>query len=378
MGKSQISIDHEPVDVRHCKQCDAELVPHARFCSVCGAIAKSDEVQGTPQEPEKHQALQKWRSIGKAISRQTRADDAPSSATVTNEAETLTDAAEEKDAFPAVDSVTTEDIDEETEGEKSYTQPHLSAVVAKIGRREEFQPPPASPPSEQERPASAGEAGDAHQYSIVDYDTMLLHSYAPVPRPLTDEASTEESVTVEDQPTSAMPQLAEGLEMSQTQRLPAIGAVGKKAADLPVEARDTQRMAAPVLSERGRVGSIGIVGIASVLWPLILIVAAIATALLIYVVPGLPIRPYVVLAFLIICPGMAVIRLLRLRDVAVEWTLAIALSIVLSAIVPTVQLYAHLWSPDVSMRIILGITVVGALAQFINPRSRAIKKVEPA
>src|SRR5205814_998921 len=150
-----------------------------------------------------------------------------------------------------------------------------------------------------------------------------------------------------------MPQLAEELEMSQTQSFPTIGTVGKKATYLPVEARETQRMAAPTLSEGERVESTRGGGIASTLWPLILIVAAIATALLVYVVPGLPIRPYVVLAFLILCPGMALIRLLRLRDVAVEWTLAIALSVVLSALIPTIQLYAHLWSPDVSLAIIL-------------------------
>jgi hypothetical protein len=137
-------------------------------------------------------------------------------------------------------------------------------------------------------------------------------------------------------------------------------------------------MAAPALSERSLLEGTHVANIAPEIWPVILVLAAIATALLVYVVPGLPIRPYVVLAFLILCPGMALIRLLRLRDIAVEWTLAIALSIVLDAIIPTIQLYAHLWSPEISLDIILVITAIAALAQFINPRPRTRSKIKAA
>jgi hypothetical protein len=377
MGKLQTSLDHGPTNIQHCKYCDAELVAHARFCSVCGALAEQVE----PPELEEHNMLQRWQSIGKSMSVQSSAGHASPSAAVTNRDKTLDDASVENDGFQAKDALSAEDIDEEAEDEKSYTQPHLSAVIANIGRRQKTPDAHSSTPAGQKSLSTADEPIDVYRYNIEDYDTMQLRAYAPVPKPVIQEVLTEGSValrasSMENQSTSA--QLAEALDMSQTQSMRSIARVGKRAASIPVETRETQGVAAPAVSEGEHEESTRVAGIASAIWPLILIGAAIATALLVYVTPGLPLRPYVVQAFLILCPGMALIRLLRLRDVAVEWTLAIALSIVLDGTVPTIQLYAHLWSPDVSLAILLGITVLAALAWFINPRPRAINKVEPA
>src|SRR4051794_35602122 len=49
--------------------------------------------------------------------------------------------------------------------------------------------------------------------------------------------------------------------------------------------------------------------------------------------------------FVAICPGMAVVRLLRLRRPVADTMLAIALSITLASLIPSVQLYWRAWSP---------------------------------
>jgi hypothetical protein len=60
--------------------------------------------------------------------------------------------------------------------------------------------------------------------------------------------------------------------------------------------------------------------------------------------PGSPWRLAVVLWFLTCCPGMAVVRLLRLEQLAL-WVLAVATSLALDLVVAAVMMYAGLWDP---------------------------------
>ncbi|MFL5654295.1 MAG: hypothetical protein ACJ8CB_08975, partial [Ktedonobacteraceae bacterium] len=76
------------------------------------------------------------------------------------------------------------------------------------------------------------------------------------------------------------------------------------------------------------------------LWPTILILSAIAAGLVTFVLPDIVVRPVVVFWFLFVCPGMVVIRFLRLKELVVEWTLALALSFSIDAIIAGLQLYA--------------------------------------
>jgi hypothetical protein len=71
-----------------------------------------------------------------------------------------------------------------------------------------------------------------------------------------------------------------------------------------------------------------------------------------------PVRWVVVGWFLIVCPGMAVVRLLRLQEPAAEWMLAFAVSISLDMIVSEVMVYAGLWAPSAGLLIIAAITVL--------------------
>lgn len=104
------------------------------------------------------------------------------------------------------------------------------------------------------------------------------------------------------------------------------------------------------------------------LWPTLLLFSAMATWIVYALLPSMALRPLIVLWFLLVCPGMALVRFLRLREPIAEWTLAIAMSLVLDALVASVQLYAGRWSPPLSLNILIGLCVAGALVQLFFPR----------
>jgi hypothetical protein len=106
-------------------------------------------------------------------------------------------------------------------------------------------------------------------------------------------------------------------------------------------------------------------------WPIILILSAIAAGLVTFVLPGIVVRPIVVMWFLFVCPGMVVIRFLRLKEPVVEWTLALALSFAIDAIVAGIQLYAGRWSPTGTLVILMSLCLGGALMQIVMGRSAA-------
>jgi uncharacterized membrane protein len=97
------------------------------------------------------------------------------------------------------------------------------------------------------------------------------------------------------------------------------------------------------------------------LWPILLIISAVILMVLVVADIHSPIRPVVALWFLLICPGMAIIRLLKLNDPSSEWVLAAATSLGLDALVSIVMLYAGFWYPAYGLLILSAVTIVGAL-----------------
>jgi hypothetical protein len=77
-----------------------------------------------------------------------------------------------------------------------------------------------------------------------------------------------------------------------------------------------------------------------------------------------PLRPPIAFWFLLVCPGMAYVRLLRLKDSLAEWTIAIALSLALDAAVAGVMLFARAWSPGHGLIALIVISLAGALLQL--------------
>jgi hypothetical protein len=81
-----------------------------------------------------------------------------------------------------------------------------------------------------------------------------------------------------------------------------------------------------------------------------------------------PVRVAVTLWFLLVCPGMALVRLLALDDAAAELALAVALSIALAVGAGGVLLYSGRWSPGTTLGILIAITVTAAAAPLARAR----------
>jgi len=100
------------------------------------------------------------------------------------------------------------------------------------------------------------------------------------------------------------------------------------------------------------------------LWPTIIILSAVAAGLVNFAFTGTALRPIVVFWFLFVCPGMVLVRFLRLNEPIVEWTLALALSFAIDAIVAGILLYAGRWSPTGILSILIGLSLCGAIVQL--------------
>lgn len=105
------------------------------------------------------------------------------------------------------------------------------------------------------------------------------------------------------------------------------------------------------------------------LWPFVIILSALSAGLAAFILPapGRGIAPTILLSgwFLLICPGMAFVRLLRLPHWLDEWLLAVALSLALNTLVAEFMLYVQFWSPKGILLVIIGLSLVGATWQLL-------------
>jgi hypothetical protein len=83
-----------------------------------------------------------------------------------------------------------------------------------------------------------------------------------------------------------------------------------------------------------------------------------------------PARTLLVVCFLAIAPGLALVGLLRLSDPWLGAALVPALSLSIDAIVGGVLSYAGLWSPAAALLILVALSVIGAVGQDLLPRAR--------
>jgi len=99
-------------------------------------------------------------------------------------------------------------------------------------------------------------------------------------------------------------------------------------------------------------------------WPIIISVSALV--LVIVTFTGAPFRPAVAFWFLLICPGMAFVRLLHIEEWVTELTLAIALSIAINTFVSETMIFARIWSPKAGLVALICISALGATCQIID------------
>lgn len=73
-----------------------------------------------------------------------------------------------------------------------------------------------------------------------------------------------------------------------------------------------------------------------------------------------PLRALLVCAFLLVCPGLALVRLLNLRDLVSEFSIGIALSLALDTLVGSVMVYTRSWSPALGMVVLIAIALAAS------------------
>ena len=75
---------------------------------------------------------------------------------------------------------------------------------------------------------------------------------------------------------------------------------------------------------------------------------------------GTPIQPVLVLWFVLVCPGLAFVGLIRPPSRLFALTLSIAVSCALAVVVAQAMLFAGAWSPVTGLIILAALTTVGA------------------
>jgi hypothetical protein len=106
-----------------------------------------------------------------------------------------------------------------------------------------------------------------------------------------------------------------------------------------------------------------------ILWPASIIFASLIAAPL--VLGGTPVRPYLTLVFMLLCPGLALVRLLGIGDSLLEIAAAVAISIALELLAALVMVYAGFWSPEGLFIGFVTISVVAAGLDLAGFRLRA-------
>lgn len=101
------------------------------------------------------------------------------------------------------------------------------------------------------------------------------------------------------------------------------------------------------------------------LWPVILVLSAIAACLAVAIIPDTPVELVIIMWFLFVCPGMTFVRFLRLQEPVMEWVLALALSFAIDGLIAGILIYTGVWSSARTLAIVVGVCVAGALGQLI-------------
>lgn len=105
-------------------------------------------------------------------------------------------------------------------------------------------------------------------------------------------------------------------------------------------------------------------------WPIVIAASAMLIAVLDFGGITTPIRPIAALWFLVFCPGIALVRLLRLQDLWAEVGLATAVSLSLDVGVASMLIYTGYWSPNLGLTILICVSLLGAALQVRGPLAR--------
>jgi hypothetical protein len=106
-------------------------------------------------------------------------------------------------------------------------------------------------------------------------------------------------------------------------------------------------------------------------WPAVILASAVAVAAASILQVGPPLRPLAAFWFLLVCPGMAVVPVLPIRDRLIQVGFAVALSIGLDGVVSEAMLYTRAWSYQGALAVLIGICLIGTTFQIRQVVRRA-------
>lgn len=107
-----------------------------------------------------------------------------------------------------------------------------------------------------------------------------------------------------------------------------------------------------------------------VLWRSSLTLSAVAV-LSCVLIPGLaPVRPTVGLVFILLAPGISLIRPLRLGDIVEVVVLGVALSVALAGALTGVMLYTGYWFPGLALVALATLCFIGVVLDIWSDASR--------
>lgn len=102
-------------------------------------------------------------------------------------------------------------------------------------------------------------------------------------------------------------------------------------------------------------------------WPVIIICSGIAVKFSATITDGswLWLRALTTFGFFLLCPGMAFLPFLRIKDGSTELILAVALSICIGTGLAEWMVLAKTWQPELALSALVGLSVTGALLQIV-------------
>ncbi len=115
----------------------------------------------------------------------------------------------------------------------------------------------------------------------------------------------------------------------------------------------------------------------SALWYFVLFVGTAAVAGFVLTNTDSSVRQVVVVSFLLVVPGLAWVRLLRLRDRTEVIMLAVATSVVIDACVSGALVYGGIWSADAALAIVLALSLAGGVVELTLDERTARSGAEP-
>jgi uncharacterized membrane protein len=111
-------------------------------------------------------------------------------------------------------------------------------------------------------------------------------------------------------------------------------------------------------------------------WPAVVVASAVAMVLLTFKMGDSPLRPFVALWFLLVCPGVTLAGMVGIPDGLTRFVLGVAISVALETVAGLAMAYAGVWRPGLLLAgLVLFCVVAGGyqLLDLVLPRQEGVR-----